>query len=59
MIGFNLCFERHMRLEKAETRGEGICGGCKLKTSCTKIAFSQASSSPNTDGFEEDLGVIN
>ena len=48
-----------MRLEKAETRGEGICGGCKLKTSCTKIALSQASSSPNTDGFEEDLGVIN
>ena len=55
MVGFNLGFERYMRLGKAETWGEGIRGGCELKASCTKIGLSQASSSPNTDGFEEAM----
>ena len=29
-----------------------------IKDKLYKIVLSQTSSSPNTDGFEEDLGVI-
>lgn len=56
MVGVELGLERDMKLGKAETWREVCVKDSELKTSCTKISLSQQRCSPDTDGFEEDLG---